>query len=82
MAYFGVMGIDTGLTEITAVGDSVSLTARLASKTAAGEIPITEQSLNQAGIDVSKLERRSLELEGIEEPVPVRVMSSLWSVFK
>ncbi len=74
VAYFGVMGTADGLTDITALGDEVNLAARLASKAAAGEIIVSEQAIRRAGIDGSNLERRSLELKGIGEPVPVRVM--------
>jgi len=74
VAYFGAMGAAEGLTEMSAIGDEVNLAARLASKAAAGEIIVSEQALNEAGIDGSKLESRSLELKGISEPVPVRVM--------
>jgi adenylate cyclase len=73
-AFFGAMGTADGLTNISAIGDEVNLAARLASKAAAGEIIVSEQALNAAGIDGSKLESRSLELKGISAPVPVRVM--------
>ena len=74
VAYFGVMGAAGGLTDITALGDEVNTAARLASKAAAGEIIVSEQALKEAGIDGAELESRSLELKGISEPVPVRVM--------
>jgi adenylate cyclase len=74
VAYFGAMGTAEGLTDITAIGDEVNLAARLASKAAAGEIIVSEQALQEAGIDGGKLEARSLELKGISEMVPVRVM--------
>jgi adenylate cyclase len=74
IAYFGAMGAAEGLTEISAIGDEVNLAARLASKAAPGEIIVSEQALNAAGIDGSKLVSRSLDLKGISEPIPVRVM--------
>jgi len=74
VAYFGAMGAAEGLTEMSAIGDEVNLAARLASKAAAGEIIVSEQALKEAGIDGRALESRSLELKGISEPVPVRVM--------
>jgi adenylate cyclase len=74
MAYFGAIGAAEGLTEISAIGDEVNLAARLASKAAPGEIIVSEQALNAAGIDGSKFESRSLELKGIGEPVIARVM--------
>jgi adenylate cyclase len=74
VAYFGAIGSAGGLMNISAIGDEVNLAARLASRAAAGEIIVSEQALEQAKIDGSKLEARSLELKGISEPVQVRVM--------
>ena len=74
VAYFGAMGTAEGLTDISAKGDAVNTTARLASKAAAGEIIISEPALKAAGIDGSAFESRRLELKGISEPVQVRVM--------
>ncbi len=74
VAYFGAMGSADGLVNISAIGDEVNTAARLASKAAAGEIIVSEQALNKAGIDGAELETRRLELKGISEPVTVRVM--------
>jgi adenylate cyclase len=73
-AYFGALNIADGLTDISAKGDAVNTAARLASQAAAGEIIVSEQATNRAGIDVSELESRNLTLKGISEPVCVRVM--------
>jgi adenylate cyclase len=77
VAYFGAMGSPEGLTEITAIGDEVNTAARLASQAAAGEIVVSEQALQQAGVDGSGLEARRLELKGIREPVFVRVIKDI-----
>jgi class 3 adenylate cyclase len=77
IAYFGAMGTADGLTEISAIGDEVNLAARLASKAEPGEIIVSEQALEAAGINGNDLERRSLELKGISEPVHIRVMRGL-----
>jgi adenylate cyclase len=74
IAYFGAMGTAEGLTEISAKGEEVNMAARLASKAAVGEIIVSEQALQNAGLDSSQLEARSLELKGISEPVIARVM--------
>ncbi len=74
VAYFGVLGTPDGLTNFSAIGDEVNLAARLASKAAAGEILVSEQALQKAGLDGAALEGRSLELKGISQPVKVRVM--------
>ena len=74
IAYFGAMGTTEGLTEISAKGEEVNMAARLASKAAPGEIIVSEQALKKANIDGGELESRSLELKGISELIPVRVM--------
>jgi adenylate cyclase len=74
VAFFGAMGAADGLTNISAIGEEVNTAARLASKAAAGEIIISEPALQKAGVDGSELESRTLELKGISQPVPVRVM--------
>jgi adenylate cyclase len=74
IAYFGAMGAADGLTEISAIGDEVNLAARLASRAAPGEIIVSEQALEAAGMEAGTLESRSLELKGIGEPVQVRVL--------
>lgn len=74
MAYFGAMGSADGLVDISAIGEEVNTAARLASKAAAGEIILSENALAQARMDGKELETRKLELKGISEQVPVRVM--------
>jgi adenylate cyclase len=74
VAYFGSMTTADGLTNISAAGEEVNMAARLGSKAAAGEIIVSEQAIKQAGIDGSGWEARTLELKGISEPVPVRVL--------
>ncbi len=77
VAYFGAIGTPDGLTDFSAIGDEVNLAARLASKALAGEIIVSEQALQKAGVDGSPLERRSLDLKGISQPVTVRVMHAV-----
>ena len=74
VAYFGAMGTAEGLTDISAKGEEVNMTARLASKAGVGEIVVSEPALKASGIDGSRLEARTLELKGISEPVTARVM--------
>jgi adenylate cyclase len=74
VAFFGAMGSEHGLVNISAIGDEVNTAARLASKAAAGEIMVSEKALDKAGLAGEGLETRSLELKGISEPVKVRVM--------
>lgn len=74
IAYFGAMGEENGLINISAIGDEVNLAARIASKAEAGEILVSEAALSQTEVDPDKLESRQLELKGISGQVPVRVM--------
>ena len=74
VAYFGSMGTAEGMTDISAKGEEVNTAARLASKAGVGEIIVSEQAIQAAGIDSGNLESRSLELKGISEPVSVCVM--------
>jgi len=74
VAYFGAMGSAGGLVNIAAIGEEVNTAARLASKADAGELIISEKALQEARIEGRQWESRSLELKGISEPVPVRVM--------
>jgi adenylate cyclase len=74
MAFFGAMGSSEGLVDISAIGEEVNTAARLASKAAAGEIIVSEPALERAHMDSSELESRKLELKGISEQVPVRVL--------
>ena len=69
LAWVGAVG-DEAHTEITALGDAVNTTARLASAAAAGEILVTVQAAEAAGLDPT-LDRRALALKGKELPTEV-----------
>jgi adenylate cyclase len=72
-AYVGAIG--AGLdTELTAMGDTVNVTARLASAAGAGEILVTDAAARNAELAASAAERRSLSLKGKSEPVDVSVL--------
>jgi adenylate cyclase len=72
VAWVGAVG-EGGHTEITALGDAVNTTARLASVALAGEILVTMPAADAAGLDPA-LERRSLELKGKELATAVVVV--------
>lgn len=61
-AWVGAVGEGSHV-ELTAVGDAVNITARLASAASAGEILVTMRAAEGAGLDPS-LERRQLKLKG------------------
>ncbi len=74
-AYVGtVSGAEGSVMDVTALGDVVNITARLASKAGPGEALISEATCAAAGLDLGNLEWRQLELKGKSELVGVRVM--------
>jgi adenylate cyclase len=68
-AWFGAVG-EGAHVEITIVGDPINVTARLAARAEAGEILVSAEAADKAGLDPS-LPRRTLELKGREEPIEV-----------
>jgi adenylate cyclase len=72
-AYVGTVG--TEVLEFTALGEAVTLTARLASVAGAGELLVSEPAYAAAGMD-GPAERRELELKGVTAPITVRVLTS------
>lgn len=68
--WVGAVG-DASHTELTVLGDSVNVTARLASAAAAGEILVTAEAARAAQLPVDGLERRTLELKGKQQPTEV-----------
>lgn len=75
VAWFGAVGEGSHV-ELTAVGDPVNVTARLASAAATGEVLVSVDAAGHAGFDTTGYERRSLELKGKEavtEVISLRV---------
>ena len=68
-AWVGAVG-DESHTEITALGDTVNVAARLASSASAGEVLVSVAAAEAAGLDPG-LERRALELKGKATPTEV-----------
>ena len=75
-AFVGAVGSGDGVNEIAVLGSAANLCARLSSAAAAGEILVSEESVEFAGLQVEGLERRELELKGISKKVPVRVIKA------
>jgi len=73
VAFVGAVGSGAH-TELTALGDPVNVTARLASAAAAGEILVTVAAARAAGLDESDLEHRELDLKGKSESTSVVVL--------
>lgn len=78
VAYVGtVSGAEGTVTDVTALGDCVNVTARLAAKAGPGEALISNAANVAAGSNFGALEDRSLELKGKSEPVVVHVLQLL-----
>jgi adenylate cyclase len=68
--WFGAVGQGDRV-ELTAVGDAVNITARLASLAAAGEILVTVEAATAAALDLGSLDRQRLELRGKHQTIDV-----------
>jgi adenylate cyclase len=74
VAYVGVVsGAEGTVMDVTALGDNVNTTARLASSAGPGEALISEAAYSAAGLDLGNLEHRQLELKGKSQAVGVHV---------
>jgi adenylate cyclase len=75
VAFVGTVGgAEDTVSDITALGDNVNVTARLASVAAPGEALISEVAYAAGGMDLGDLESRQLELKGKSEPISARVL--------
>lgn len=73
-AFFGSVGTRGGIVDVTALGDPVNVTARLASSAGPGEILVSKETYSEAELDLGELEQRDLELKGRSQPVSVYVI--------
>ena len=73
VAYVGTVG-DGEMVDLTAMGDPVNVTARLASAAGAGELLVTAAAAAAAGLTEAGLEHRSLGLKGKSETTEVVVL--------
>lgn len=73
VAYVGTVG-EGEMVDLTAMGDPVNVTARLASAAGAGELLVSLDSARAAGLDATSLEHRSLALKGKSTSTEVVVL--------
>ena len=73
-AYYGPVKSKDGLVDLTALGDAVNITSRLASMASAGEVIISEKAYSDSEIKDDSLEERTLELKGKQELMKTRVI--------
>jgi adenylate cyclase len=76
VAFAGAVGRPGGATDITALGDTVNIAARLASKAAAGEVVISTTAYQASGLDLTPLTPRLLDLKGKSELVETQVWTA------
>ena len=74
MAYVGAVGSKDGVKEIAVLGNAANLAARLSSKAADGEVLVSEEAADAAGLTDQKLEKRRLKLKGFDKPVMARIL--------
>lgn len=73
-AFVGATGEAGAVEDFTALGDAVNTTARLASAATAGEVLVSCDAAQAAGLDVDAHEHRTLDLRGRVEPIAVVVL--------
>jgi adenylate cyclase len=74
LAYVGAVGAADGVNEIAVLGSAANLCARLSSLAATGEILVSREAADSAGLDQNGYENRTLDLKGISHPVEVTVL--------
>jgi adenylate cyclase len=74
IAYVGSVTPQGGGADIAMLGDSVNTTARLTSLAGAGEIIISDSSLQASKLSTDGMELRNLKLKGKSEEVPAWVL--------
>ena len=75
VAYIGSIG-EPPNTSLSALGDVVNVTARLASAAATGEILMNELAAQESGLDLASLELRHLDLKGKTHTTSVYVLAT------
>jgi adenylate cyclase len=73
-AYVGTVFSRGEISDFTALGDTVNVTAHLCSQAGVGEILVTDSAASPAGLSVEQLEGRHLSLKG--HPMTARVLTT------
>jgi adenylate cyclase len=74
IAYVGSLGSSEQISDFTALGDPVNTTARLAALAEAGELLVSVAASERAGLDMTDLERRTVDVRGREAGLEVYAM--------
>ena len=74
VGYIGAVGFSDSVSDITVLGDSANVAARLASHAEPGEILVSSETCKLGGFNLEDCEPRTLELKGRNEPLSVQVI--------
>lgn len=69
IAYVGTVGSKGNMIDFTALGDAPNVASRLASNAAAGEVLVSEEAWNAAGIKLLDNKPHQLQVKGRSQPV-------------
>lgn len=69
LAYVGLVGSEGGVSDMTAMGDSMNVAARLTELAGSGEAMVSQAALKASGLDAECDVQRHLELKGREEAI-------------
>ena len=75
LAYVGSVNADSGVTDISMLGDAVNTTARLTSLAGPGEILVSERTRKAADLKPDGMEPRNLKLKGKSRTVKAWVIN-------
>ena len=73
-AFVGALGSDHGTTDITVLGDTANIAARLSSQAGVGEVLISDSAFKAADVQLGDVEKRTISLKGRNEPLLVWVL--------
>jgi adenylate cyclase len=76
IAFVGSVGSESHV-DLTALGDTVNIAARLASEAGPGEILVSIDAAKAANLEIEKLERRDLALKGKSTTTSVLVLGAV-----
>jgi adenylate cyclase len=71
IAFVGAVTSEGGAADITVLGDTANVAARLAALAGAGEVLISETARHAAGLDHRGMEKRTMDLKGRTDPLDV-----------
>ena len=74
IAYVGAVGSSQSVSDITVLGDVANTSARLASQAGVGEVLVSVEACQAAGLSLDHYEPRQLQLKGRSQALEVRVI--------